>query len=580
MKRKRLIILGLITMIAAILRFMSLNAFPVSLNWDEVSHGYNAYSLIKTGRDEWGKTLPLIFRAFGDYKLPVYIYLTTIPVFFFGLSAFSVRFMSALFGVLAVPGIYFLVDILFPQKKIKLGNAHISFAFASALLLSLLPWHIFISRPALEANVSLTLLIWGAYFLIGFVRHCDKPKGATSPKYFSLLPSMVMLGLALHTYNTARVYVPTLLLASLIIFRKKLINCLKNNPHFFFHYKNIIGLIFIILCGLVVVFQVFLGEGTARYNKLKILSDSAIYQIGENRTNSSLSPQVARFVYNRPVYFTTTFIKNYINYFSPAFFYQKWGSQFQFAIPGVGLLSLPVYLLFIIGFIRTLFYRKDEYGIFVVLSLLLAPVAAALTADPPQALRPNPMIPFIVILAVVGINEISLRLPQFLKGITLFFVLAWILASDYSYLRNYFGHYAGKYSQSWQYGYRQVMEYVASHGSEYEKIFITKKYGEPHIFYAFYTSQNPGYLQSGGDNVRFEKSDWFWTDRVKNVYFVNDWQTPTTSIDHLHLESGEDVSTAHSLFITTPDHIPVNAHIIETIKFLDGSPAFIITSIP
>ncbi|MBU2577901.1 hypothetical protein KKA69_03645, partial [Patescibacteria group bacterium] len=74
------ILLVLILFFSFLVRIYSLEKIPPSLNWDEVSHGYNAYSIIKTGKDEWGITLPLIFRAYGDYKLPFYIYLTTIPV--------------------------------------------------------------------------------------------------------------------------------------------------------------------------------------------------------------------------------------------------------------------------------------------------------------------------------------------------------------------------------------------------------------------------------------------------------------------------------------------------------------------
>ena len=64
------------------LRLAAINLIPPSLNWDEVSLGYNAYSLLKTGRDEWGTVLPTIFRAYGDYKLPIYIYLATLSPFF------------------------------------------------------------------------------------------------------------------------------------------------------------------------------------------------------------------------------------------------------------------------------------------------------------------------------------------------------------------------------------------------------------------------------------------------------------------------------------------------------------------
>ena len=88
----------LITLLAGLLRFWDLGSMPPSANWDEISHGYNAYSLLQTGQDEWGRSFPLIFRAFGDYKLPLYIYLTVIPVFLFGLNVFAVRFVSAPIG--------------------------------------------------------------------------------------------------------------------------------------------------------------------------------------------------------------------------------------------------------------------------------------------------------------------------------------------------------------------------------------------------------------------------------------------------------------------------------------------------
>ena len=71
-------ILLLVLLLASVLRFSVISKVPPSLNWDEVSHGYNAYSILKTGKDEWGVLLPTIFRAYGDYKLPVYIYITAI----------------------------------------------------------------------------------------------------------------------------------------------------------------------------------------------------------------------------------------------------------------------------------------------------------------------------------------------------------------------------------------------------------------------------------------------------------------------------------------------------------------------
>jgi len=568
-KNRNLVFLIGFIVLGSILRFWNLGNLPVSLNWDEVSHGYNAFSILKTGMDEWGKPFPLIFRSFGDYKLPLYIYLTIIPVWLFGLSAFSVRFISALAGTLAIPGIYLLTKELFPKKYLVIGHWSLKIEILSSFFLAISPWHFFISRPALEANLALTLIIFGAYFLIQFFN-----------RQSSLLPSVILLGLSLHTYNTARIFVPLLVFVSLIIYRPSLRALAKQSPRLG-NAKAIVAILLAILFSGLVLFQVYVGEGTARYDKLKILSPTTVFQIGEKRSSSTLPPVIAKLVHNRPVYFIETFTKNYFGYFSPAFFTQTWGAQYQFAIPGQNLLSLPIYFLSILGLLSLFTKLKgNKNSQFLLTWLLLSPIAASLTSDPPQALRPNPMIPALIIMASLGLSFLLKKLPKKLTRIVIVILSIWIISSFILFFYKYNTEYKIKYSSSWQYGYSQVMNYIKDHGQEYERIFITKKYGEPHIFYAFYTKLAPQKIQPGGDNIRFEKSDWFWTDKIGNIYFINDWQIPKITIATLPLESGGVISTARSLLITSPDNIPVNAHVIETINFLDGSPAFIITGVP
>jgi len=105
---------------------------------------------------------------------------------------------------------------------------------------------------------------------------------------------------------------------------------------------------------------------------------------------------------------------------------------------------------------------------------------------------------------------------------------------------------------------------------------MSKRYGEPHIFYAFYSRLDPKLLMPGPDNIRFMKSDWYWTDKIGKVYFINDWQIPTGVVNTLPLESGGTISTNNSLFITSPDHLPKNTTVIDKIDFLNGDPAFVI----
>jgi 4-amino-4-deoxy-L-arabinose transferase-like glycosyltransferase len=135
----------LILLASVLLRFWKVDSFPPSLNWDEISHGYNAYSILKTGKDEWGNILPTIFRAYGDYKLPVYIYLTVISEAFLGLTPLAVRLTSILAGISTVVFTYLLAKNIFSKKV----------ALLSAFLVAIEPWSFFLSRGAFEANLAL-----------------------------------------------------------------------------------------------------------------------------------------------------------------------------------------------------------------------------------------------------------------------------------------------------------------------------------------------------------------------------------------------------------------------------------------
>src|SRR3989344_6180036 len=113
MNIKHKLFLLVIILLAAFLRFYNITEVPPGVNRDEASIGYTAYSLLTTGKDEYGRPFPLSFESFGDWKLPLYIY-TTVPfVKLFGLNELAVRLPSVLAGTLTVLLTYFLVMELF-----------------------------------------------------------------------------------------------------------------------------------------------------------------------------------------------------------------------------------------------------------------------------------------------------------------------------------------------------------------------------------------------------------------------------------------------------------------------------------
>jgi len=157
-----------IVIFGSILRLTFTTVNPPSLNWDEVSHGYNAYSILETGKDEWGVRLPLIFKAYGDFKLPVYIYITAISEFLLGLNVLAVRLPSILAGI---------TSIIFTFKLVKLLFKNNFLALLSAFLVTIEPWSLFLSRGAFEANLGFALFVIGVYFFL---------KGLKNPKYLIL----------------------------------------------------------------------------------------------------------------------------------------------------------------------------------------------------------------------------------------------------------------------------------------------------------------------------------------------------------------------------------------------------------
>ena len=72
MDRKTIVLISIILCVSAIVRLWGLDRSPLSLNWDEAALGYNAYSLLTTGKDEFGSAFPLSLRSVSYTHLDVY----------------------------------------------------------------------------------------------------------------------------------------------------------------------------------------------------------------------------------------------------------------------------------------------------------------------------------------------------------------------------------------------------------------------------------------------------------------------------------------------------------------------------
>ena len=101
--------LPLVLLLAFLLRVLWLDIYPSGFTPDEASFGYDAFCILKSGKDQWGKTLPLVLESFGDFKPPLYAYILVPFVWLLGLSRPVVRLPNALLGTAAVYVVYLLM---------------------------------------------------------------------------------------------------------------------------------------------------------------------------------------------------------------------------------------------------------------------------------------------------------------------------------------------------------------------------------------------------------------------------------------------------------------------------------------
>jgi 4-amino-4-deoxy-L-arabinose transferase-like glycosyltransferase len=552
--RKQIIILLFgISIIASVIRFYQLGKVPISPDWDEASLGYNAYSILKTGRDEYGKLLPLSLQSFNDYKPPLYVYLAIPVIEVFGLSVWSVRLPSAIFGLIAVIGTFFLVReifcylIQFSQKTNLNKEAVVKqeyysevIGLLSALLLAISPWHIQFSRVAFEANIGVTLNIWGTWFLL---------RGLKKGKY--LYASAIIFSLGLYAYHTERIFIPFLLLIFGLMFRKQLLD-------------KKVYVIRSVLIGLVLIIPVIISifnntaierlSGTTTFRKQTEVLQRSVIKLENDKANHNYLGLVLN---NRRIEWAKNITSSYLSHFSLRWLFLTGDLQRHHA-PDEGLLYLWELPCLAIGFIYI--WKVYKRIAFLVTGwILISPLAASLTTDTPHAVRTIVFLPMFQLLTAVGIvfvynllkriylnNNLKIRIGLL---VIVFFVFCSITIEVSRYFDLYFLHLNHEFSQYWQYGYEQIINYVQQNRNKYDKIVISENLEQPYIFFLFYTKYTPSLYQKTGGSY-MNNFDIFEFRTINWVNEITDGKT-------LYIGTAKEIENPNKLLIS----------------YLDGSPA-------
>lgn len=538
-------ILGAIIFLAIILRFYQLGTNPPSLDWDEASIGYNAYSILHTARDEYGNFLPLSFRSFDDYKPPVYIYLTVPSVAIFGLTEFAVRFPAAVTGVLLVIVVYFFVKelLIFWDKKVSE-----SIALLASFFLCISPWHLQFSRAAFEGNVGLFFLILS---LLMFLKALKKPK--------FYIPYSIFFILSMYTYHSFRLVNPIILLVLPVLFYKQLL------PQ-----KKVVLVVLIAIVSFTApIYLSFLApQGTgARLSMVTVFSDPALLKLSADKEIIATQQHdlFSKIIYNRRFIFIPQMIKGYFDHFSFDFLFLKGDGGVQHHAYKVGMLYLWDFPFILLG-IYFLFKKFDRRIFLLLLIFLLGPLPASITSGTPHPVRAIAMIPAFQIFAAVGFVAFFMyfKNKKMIGKIVLLGISILLLINISFYLYSYYVLTPVEYGYFWQYGNKQAILYAKENEKSYDHIIMSYEYDQPYIYYLFYNKINPAWYQR----------NWNYTGNGQVYRFYR----KIGKYEFRNIDYVKDKEVKNTLLIGTPKEI-ATPNVIKQIKYLDGNIAYKILSI-
>ncbi len=220
-------ILLVILLLAALLRLPMLTQAPPGLNQDEAANAWNAYCLLKTGRDQVGVTWPVFYsRCLGANRSTLQLYLLMPLQAIGGLNVWTTRLPCALGGVITVWLLYVVGARMFGLAT----------GLVAAGLLAVNPWHVQLSRLGHEAGMSpllvmipLALLLWARLPLTddtgpgraGLLRPRDRRHWRTSRQWH---PRMLVAALAgavggvcCYGYQAVRIFLPVFLTLCVVV---------------------------------------------------------------------------------------------------------------------------------------------------------------------------------------------------------------------------------------------------------------------------------------------------------------------------------------------------------------------------
>ncbi len=351
------IALVLIGVLGFVLYTRKLKTNPRGFFIDESSIAFNAQAIARSGHDEFGIAWPLYFRAFGEYKNPVYVYLLAGIYRVSGPSILGARLLSACAGLVTAALLGLLAFRLTRRRTVAL------FVVGSALLT---PWLFELSRVVVEVSLYPLAL---ALFLLSVHRAA----GTVKWNWRELIPLALTLALLTYTYSIGRLLAPLLALGLVLFIRRA-------------GWKSLVAAwaSYAVTLAPLVIFNVRNpGALTARFSLIT-------YFKSESSTGQWL----------------IDFLRHYASNINPWRLLMTGDpNEFQMAhVHGTEFMLAATSALALVGVL--LAWRKgfDPWGAFICYGLVVSIIPASLTAETFHMLHLSPVPVFLLVLTIPAID--------------------------------------------------------------------------------------------------------------------------------------------------------------------------------
>lgn len=468
------LLLFFVFLLGFLVRIVNLTSLPNGLDQDETAIGYNAYLINTLGKDEWGQKMPLYFKSFGDYKLPIYIYTVSFFEKFLGINALAVRLPSFLAGFLSIFFLFLVVKKLTKDKYL---------ALVSSFLLAINPWSIFLSRAGFETNLATFFILAGFYFFYLYKEKFNL--------FFGFL-FVIFFTLSAYTYNVTRLISPLILISLTLFYFIK-----SENKKIFFN--KFILFLFLFFIFLIPFLSSFINNSGLK-NDSSVLIWGGDYRanILEFRSYLINMPTILnKLFFNIPFLIFINYVSNLFMFFSVDFLFING----QAGMSGIGnngefyLFQLPLLILAIIYLFKkskmVKNYDSSGFTIWFFVSLL----AFSLSGKIPHGTRDfSVIIPltFFSSIGLIYLFHLFINLKnKFLKIFLFLFVFLIISYSFLFFLVSYIFRFPIIYAQTWRPEDKALSIYLKKNEDKYGKIYIEDNSDFIYSSLVFYQKYTP-----------------------------------------------------------------------------------------